>query len=103
MDFNDIVKSHPFVLVDFYADWCEPCKWLDVILQDVADHFGDRLKIVKIDTEKNKEIADSFTVKSVPTLLLFKDGTQIWRYKGFMNTQETIKLLEAYHYSKENP
>ncbi len=102
MDFNEIIKSHPFVLVDFYADWCEPCKWLDEILQEVANHFGDRIKIVKINTEKNKEIAEALTIKSVPTLLLFKEGIQIWRYKGFMNIQDTIKLLEGYHYSKED-
>lgn len=102
MDFNEIINSHPFVLVDFYATWCEPCKWLEPILQDVANHFGDRIKIVKIDIEKNPEIASAFTIKSVPTLMLFKEGDQIWRYKGFMNLQDTIKLLEGYHYTLEN-
>lgn len=95
-NFKSLVKSHPFVLVDFYADWCEPCKMLDQILQEVSNHFGDDLKIIKIDIEANPEIAKAYGFKSVPVLHLYKDSDLIWKYKGFMNTYDTIKLLETY-------
>lgn len=95
-NFKELVESHPFVLVDFYADWCEPCKMLDTILQEVSNHFGEELKIVKIDVEANKEIADAYGLRSVPVLHLYKDADLIWKYKGFMNTSDTIKLLETY-------
>ena len=95
-NFKSLVESHPFVLVDFYADWCEPCKMLDQILQEVSNHFGDDLKIVKIDVEQNPEIAKAYDLRSVPVLHLYKDSDLIWKYKGFMNTYDTIKLLETY-------
>lgn len=95
-NFKSLINSHPFVLVDFYADWCEPCKMLDQILQEVSNHFGDELKIVKIDVDKNKEIAEAYSLRSVPVLHLYKDSDLIWNYKGFMNLPDTIKLLETY-------
>ncbi|MGB0428362.1 MAG: thioredoxin family protein [Flavobacteriales bacterium] len=95
-NFKSLVHSHPFVLVDFFATWCEPCKVLDVILQDVSNHFGNELKIIKIDIEKNEAIAKAYELKSVPILHLYKDGDLIWKYKGFMNTTDTIKTLETY-------
>jgi thioredoxin 1 len=95
-NFKTLILSHPFILVDFYAEWCEPCKMLDKILQEVANHFGEELKIIKIDVDENKEIADAYGLRSVPQLHLYKDGDLIWQYKGFMNTPDTIKLLETY-------
>ncbi|MCT4664772.1 MAG: thioredoxin family protein [Flavobacteriales bacterium] len=93
---KELVEKHSFLLIDYYATWCEPCKMLDTILQEVANHFGEELKIIKIDVDKNQELVEAFGIKSVPILHLYKDGDLIWKYKGFMNVPDTIKLLETY-------
>jgi thioredoxin 1 len=83
------------VLVDFSAEWCGPCKVLAPILKQVKDEVGDSVKIIKIDVDKNQKISARYKVMGVPTLILFKDGVQIWRQSGVMQKQEILSLLQS--------
>jgi thioredoxin 1 len=95
-NFSELVKSHPLVLVDFSADWCGPCKMLAPILKEVKNQTGDAVRILKIDVDKNPEIAGSYQVQGVPTMILFKDGKQVWRQSGVMPAHELKKLIDGY-------
>ncbi len=81
-NFDELVKSSPLVLVDFYTDWCGPCKMMKPILEEVKTALGGVVKIIKIDVEKNVQVASRFQVTGVPTFILFKNGTPVWRQSG---------------------
>ena len=93
--FEKIIDSKTPVLVDFFADWCGPCKMLAPILKQVKDEMGDRVKIVKIDVDKNQSLAQKYQVRGVPTMLLFKDRKQVWRQSGVLQKAEIIKVIES--------
>lgn len=94
-NFKNIINSDIPVLVDFYADWCGPCKMLAPILSDVKSELGDLVKIVKIDVDKNQAIAAQFNVRGVPTLLLFKNGKQVWRESGVIQKADLIQIIQT--------
>ena len=94
--FNQIINDEKPVLVDFFATWCGPCKALAPILQDVKAELGDAVKIVKIDVDKNQELASRFQVQGVPTLILFKQGNQLWRQSGVVPKHELVQLLRSH-------
>lgn len=94
--FNTIINSKTPVLVDFFADWCGPCKMLAPILKDVKEELGDHIKIVKIDVDKNQALASKYQVRGVPTLLLFKNGKQVWRQSGVLQKNEIINTINAH-------
>ena len=75
--FDNIIKSDRPVLIDFFATWCGPCKVLGPILKDVKDNLGDGISIIKIDVDKNQQIASQYQVRGVPTIILFQDGKQL--------------------------
>lgn len=81
-DFNDIIKERKPTLVDFYATWCGPCKMQAPILDKVKEKVGDTANIIKIDIDRNEQIAARYRVMSVPTIILFKDGEPVWRTVG---------------------
>ncbi len=94
--FSEIIKSNKPVLIDFYADWCGPCKMMAPILKQVKDTLGDRVKILKIDVDKNQRLAAAQNVRGVPTLVLFKNGRQLWRQSGVVQAQDIISIINQH-------
>ncbi|MDX1471834.1 MAG: thioredoxin [Flavobacteriaceae bacterium] len=91
--FNSIIKDKVPVLVDFYATWCGPCKTLAPILKEVKDSLGEKVKIIKIDVDKNQELASKYNVRGVPTMILYKDGEQVWRQSGVLGKDDIINVI----------
>ena len=94
--FNELIQSTKPVLVDFYAEWCGPCKIMKPRILDVAERMGDNVKVVQIDVDKEKEVATRFRISSVPTLIIFKNGKQQWRQSGIISALALMKLLQEY-------
>ncbi|TYQ00258.1 thioredoxin [Tenacibaculum adriaticum] len=94
-DFNTIIGSDKPVLVDFHADWCGPCKMLAPILKEVKHELGDAIKIVKIDVDKNQSLSLKYQVRGVPTMILFKNGKQVWRQSGVLQKNEIISIIKS--------
>ena len=95
-NFNSIIESETPVLIDFYADWCGPCKSLAPILKQVKDELGDAIKIVKIDVDKNQPLASKYQVRGVPTMLLFKNGKQLCRQSGVLQKNDLVKIINQH-------
>ena len=94
--FNILINSDQTVLVDFFADWCGPCKLLAPILKQVKDELGDSIKIIKVDVDKNQPLAAKYQVRGVPTLLLFKNGKQLWRQSGVLQKNKLISIINQH-------
>ena len=92
--FKEAVSGDIPVLVDFHAEWCGPCKMMPPILDQVKDELGDNVKIIKIDVDKNKALADAYAVRGVPTLMIFKEGKLTWRESGVRQANELVGLLK---------
>ena len=94
--FSEIINQETPVLVDFFATWCGPCQTMSPILKQVKDELGDAVKIIKIDVDKNKALANTFQVRGVPTFILFKNGKQVWKQAGmFSKADLKQKILTA--------
>ncbi|RVU27025.1 thioredoxin [Sandaracinomonas limnophila] len=96
MNFKEIISSDKPVLVDFSAEWCGPCKQLAPILEQVKSKVGETAKIVKIDVDRNRKVADQFQIRSVPTMILFKDGKSVWRQSGVQPAHVLENLIKQY-------
>ena len=86
--FGDLIKNKQPVLVDFHATWCGPCKMMAPELQRFAQNNTGKLRVVKIDIDKNQQTAQQFNIQGLPTLILFKEGKVLWRQSGAMNAQQ---------------
>lgn len=94
--FEDLITSNIPVLVDFFAEWCGPCKTMKPILEELKGIKGEKVRIVKVDVDKHKEIAAYYQIQSVPTLMIFKDGKQLWRQSGVMRANDLSTILAQY-------
>jgi thioredoxin 1 len=95
MKFEDLIQSEVPLLIDFYADWCGPCKTLSPIVQSVKNDMGEAIRVVKIDVDANAAIAGKLQVQSIPTLMIFKDGKQVWRAAGVQSKHEIMTQLKV--------
>ncbi len=93
--FADLVNKEQPVLVDFYADWCGPCQMMSPILKEVAQELGDQVKIIKIDVDKNQPLAQQFGVRSIPTLILFKNGKVVSKKAGLLTKRDLTSFLKS--------
>ncbi len=92
-NFQKLIKGDRPVLVDFHADWCGPCKMQAPILKEVSAELGDKVKIIKIDVDRNRRLATQYNIRGVPTLILFKNGRQVWRQSGVANKKQLKGLI----------
>ena len=94
--FNAVINQDGLVLVDFYADWCGPCKMLAPVLQEVKSVLQDKVKIIKINVDEHEDLAAEFMVRGVPTMLLFQKGKLLWRQSGVLSRNELVKIIEEH-------
>lgn len=94
--FNTIINKEKPVLIDFFAEWCGPCKMMSPILTEVKASMGEKVSIIKIDVDKNQSLAAKYQVKGVPTLMLFKNGQQMWRQSGVVQKNDLIALINSH-------
>jgi thioredoxin 1 len=94
--FGELIETRTPVLLDFYAEWDEACKEMHAVLRDVAAALGDSARVIKIDVDKNKELAEALRVKGLPTLMIYKEGEMKWRQSGEQDANTLIGLVNEY-------
>ena len=98
--FQELIEGDTPVLVDFFAEWCGPCKMMQPILEDTSKQLGAKVKILKVDVDRNPLAASKFQVRGVPTLILFVKGEVIWRQSGVVPSHQLVQIIESTLLSK---
>jgi thioredoxin 1 len=93
--FRDVINGEKPVLVDFFADWCGPCKAMKPVLQELHQAMGDKVRIIKLDVDRNPDTASAFGISGIPTLILFNKGKMVWRQSGMMSTAQLQQVINA--------
>jgi thioredoxin 1 len=94
--FQETINSNKPVLVDFAAEWCGPCKMMKPILKDLKNQMGDEIIIITVDVDKNQAAAAQYEIRSVPTLMIFKNGQSVWRQSGVLQAGQLQSILQQY-------
>lgn len=94
--FNTLINENQLVLVDFYADWCGPCKAMSPILQEVKSILKEEIRIIKINVDQYQDLASEFSVRGVPTLILFKQGKMLWRQSGVLAAKDLVSIVKEH-------
>lgn len=94
-NFDSIIQDSRPVIVDFHALWCGPCKAQSPILKEVAEEFGDKVRVIKIDVDKNSEIANRFRIQGVPTVMIFKNGEIKYRQSGLHSKPQLLQIVKS--------
>ena len=94
--FNEVIMSDKPALVDFFATWCQPCKMMHPVLEEVKARLCDKIRIIKVDVDKHQEVAAVYQIQSVPTLMLFQNGEMLYRQSGAMSRNELLALLDPF-------
>ena len=94
--FGELIETRVPVLLDFYADWDDACTDMHAVLRDVAAALGDKARVIKIDIDKNKELAEALRVKGLPTLMIYKNGEMKWRQSGEQDANTLIGIVQEY-------
>ncbi len=94
--FNDVISEDRLVLVDFFAIWCQPCKMMHPVLEQLKDTLGDKVRIIKVDVDKYGQTAAQYGIQAVPTLMLFRNGQTLWRQSGMMSRADLLAVIDQY-------
>lgn len=94
--FKDIINRDELTLVDFSAEWCGPCKAMNPVLKELAKTRKEKVKIIKIDVDRNRAISDKLKIRGVPTFIMYKGGNQLWRQSGMQSRQQLEQLVDQY-------
>ena len=95
-DFNEIINSNKPTLVDFYADWCGPCKVMSPIIEQTKNVLGDTATVLKINIDNNQEVARKYQIRSIPTLMIFKEGEVVWRQSGVPQKEMIVESVKKF-------
>lgn len=101
-EFDKLINENKPTLVDFFATWCGPCKMQAPILEEVKKNVGDKANIIKIDIDKNEDLARKYNVQSIPTLIMFKNGEAIWRAVGLQQADILEAKIYDHQYTKSD-
>lgn len=101
--FSEIIGGDKLVLVDFYADWCGPCKMMAPVLKQFAAEMGDRLRVLKVDVDRNQAVAIEYQIQGVPTLILFRNGQVLWRQAGVVTGALLKQVVEKFSVAANQP
>ncbi len=95
-DFNTMINSDTPTLVDFFATWCGPCKTMSPIVEETKNLLGDKAKVLKVNVDNNREVSMKYNIRSIPTMVIFKNGEIVWRKPGVTSSKDLIEEVNKF-------